>query len=142
MPADTEAYGDWSDDVNNSGTSGPLPIEVLRMGWSWGAFIFSWMWALANRVYYAAILAILASSAISMTPHGHRGAGFATGVTIISVWLGVAGHRLAWRHRRFQDVRQYQDTMRTWNRWGFGLFLVGVVGFVVYLACGVWALTH
>jgi len=58
------------------------------------------------------------------------------------VWLGVAGHRLAWRHRRFQDVRQYQDTMRTWNRWGFGLFLVGVVGFVVYLACGVWALTH
>jgi hypothetical protein len=48
------------------------------------------------------------------------------------IYLGVYGHRLAWRKRRFVSVRQFEDTMGSWNAWGMWLFIVSI-GLVVAL---------
>lgn len=39
---------DKHDPVNNSGTGGPVPAEVGRLGWCWGAMDMGPFWALAH----------------------------------------------------------------------------------------------
>lgn len=40
-------------------------IIFVREGFSWGAFIFNWIWALWNRLWLAAVLYLAASIAIA-----------------------------------------------------------------------------
>lgn len=112
MRANIDDYGDFSDDANTSGTPGLVPAEVLRLGWCWGAFGLGWIWAVGTGAYIAVLISLLPG--------------------IGPLWLGLSGHRLAWRYRRWADVRQYELTMRTWNRWGLVCFIAGVVFYVLY----------
>lgn len=46
---------------------------------------------------------------------------------VFSIWLGCNGHRLAWQHRRFTSLQQFQETMKVWNTWGLWLFIIGLI---------------
>lgn len=101
---------------NNSGTGGPAPSDVRAMGWCWGAFGLTLIWGLSNKVYI---------SLLALT-------GFIPFVGWIvqlgvAIYLGISGHELAWQNRRFDSLQQFQDTMRAWNAWGLGLFILGLV---------------
>jgi prepilin-type processing-associated H-X9-DG protein len=43
----------------------------------------------------------------------------------ISIYIGVNGHKLAWRNRRFEGgISQYLQVQRAWHNWGVGLLLI------------------
>ena len=106
VPAYPAAYSDG----NTSGNpTAPVPAEVEAMGWSWGGFGLNWIWGLGNKVYIA-LLALIPCVNIG-----------------IAIWLGIAGHKLAWQNRRFDNMEQYKDTMKAWNMWGIIIFCVSIV---------------
>lgn len=96
-------------DENTSGAGGEVPPEVGAMGFSWGAFVFLWIWGLSNKVYLALLCFVPCLS------------------LFVAIWLGVSGHKLAWQNRRFDSFEQYKDTMKAWNTWGVVMFCVSIV---------------
>jgi len=104
---------------NTSGTDQAPPLEVMQMGWCWGAFGLHWIWGIANQVWV---------SFLTLVPC----VGFG-----VAIWLGISGHRMAWQKRSFASVDQYRDTMRVWNNWGLGIFIVSVVLGIIPVGAGI-----
>jgi len=72
-----------------------LPAGVA--GWSWGAFVFSWIWAIGNRTWWGLL-------------------GLVPGVGLVMrVVLGVKGREWAWRSRNWDSVDHFQRVQRRWS---------------------------
>ena len=78
---------------NNSGTGGTPPRAVLDMGYCWPGFLFSRLWRDAH----------------------HIPMNWLNGGLNMSLTMGQSGYKLAWQHRRFASLRQFQDTMKAWQ---------------------------
>lgn len=100
---------------NTSGTYGPVPSAVSNLGWCWGGFGLDGIWGIGNKVWIS-LLALIPVVALG-----------------IKIWLGVKGHEMAWRARRFDSFEQYRATMRTWNNWGIGFFVVSILSLPFWL---------
>lgn len=97
----------WS--ANNSGGgSTVVPPEGVK-GWSWGAFLLNWIWAIPNRTWIGLL---------SLVPY----AGF-----LFAFYLGFKGRELAWRNKHWDSVEEFNRVQRRWSLWGLGLFAVGVL---------------
>lgn len=86
-----------------------IPREVLPAGirgWSWGAFLLSWIWALGNRTFIG-LLALL------------PWVGF-----IVAIWLGMKGREMAWKNDQWDDVEHFNRVQRKWTQWGIGITAV------------------
>lgn len=99
----TEHLGDTTivtTEVNNSGRGeATLPEGVA--GWSWGAFLMNWMWAIPNRVWIG-LLALIPYAGL-----------------IVVVYLGYKGRELAWKNKRWESVEHFQQVQRRWAMWGW-----------------------
>jgi hypothetical protein len=96
----------------------PIPMEVTEMGWCWGGFVFTWIWGICNNVLLGLVALVPAAN------------------LVISVWLGLKGHELAWQCRHFEDFEQYKHTMEAWNQTGIVILVISAVvgvimGFIV-----------
>lgn len=85
------------DAVNTSGAGKPARLPDGVAGWSWGAFVFSWIWAAGNR-----------------TPWGLLGLVPGVGL-VVRVLLGVKGREAAWRNRRWDSLSHFRRVQRRWN---------------------------
>jgi tetratricopeptide (TPR) repeat protein len=74
-----------------------VPDEVK--GWSWAAFLMSWIWAIGNRVWIGLL-------ALPFT-------------LIIDIVLGIKGNEWAWRSRKWESVEQFKKVQLTWAIWGW-----------------------
>jgi len=102
--------------IEHTPVSGQVPPEITAMGWCWGAFTFTWIWGLWNHVWISLIVLV------GLIPYIGWPVMF-----IVSIWLGIQGHLLAWQGGRFGSLQQFQDTMRVWNKWGLYFFWAVVV---------------
>ena len=94
---------------------GDIPEGVK--GWSWGAFLLSWIWAIGNRTW----LGLLA-----LVPY----VGF-----FVAVWLGIKGREMAWKNKQWDSVEHFNRVQRRWSIWGLVLVLgVGVLGILAAIA--------
>lgn len=97
---------------NSGGGSGISPPEGVR-GWSWGAFILSWIWAIGNSTWIG-LLALL--------PY----IGF-----IVAIYLGIKGRELAWRNKRWDSLEHFNRVQRSWSKWSLilivGAMLLGII---------------
>lgn len=50
----------------------------------------------------------------------------------VLVYMGYAGHGLAWQNRRFEDADEFRRVMRLWN-------IAGVPGALLFVAVNVFA---
>ena len=82
-----------------------IPIPSGIHGWSWGAFIFGWFWAVCNKTWIG-LLALL------------PGVGF-----IMHIVLGFKGREWAWQNDQWDSVEHFQKVQRRWSQWGIGLVL-------------------
>jgi hypothetical protein len=56
-----------------------------------------------------------------------------------SIYIGIAGRKLAWENRQFSSVEEFESTMKAWNMWGMILLVVGIVLSMLsgcMMACG------
>jgi Tfp pilus assembly major pilin PilA len=92
-------------------TGDSIPDEIK--GWSWGAFLLSWIWAIGNRTWIG-LLALI--------PY----VGF-----IMAIVLGVKGREWAWKNKQWDSVEHFNKVQKRWSFWGvmlvLGIFIVGVL---------------
>jgi hypothetical protein len=107
---------DLEKDVENtSGMGKDAVIPEGIKGWSWGAFMFNWIWAIGNKTWIG-LFAIL--------PY----VGF-----IFAIILGIKGREWAWRNKRWDDIEHFQRVQRRWSLWSLlfvGIALVGIIASV------------
>lgn len=104
--------------VNEENTSGmgknaELPEGIK--GWSWGAFMFNWIWALGNKTWIGLL---------ALVPYG----GF-----IMAIVLGFKGREWAWRNKRWDSVEHFQKIQRRWSLCSLifvGIALLGIMAAV------------
>jgi hypothetical protein len=51
---------------------------------------------------------------------------------LFAVFLGVRGHALAWRSRRFKNLHHFRETMESWNTVGIIAFALKVLAFIFF----------
>lgn len=108
-------------------------------GWSWGAFFWTWLWAIANRTWVGlfTLLPLATGYGISLAgPIGGHNTGwmrpalaaFALAVTLaLHYLLGMNGRKWAWQNRRWRDVEHFNRVQRGWSIAAFvGMMLLAV----------------
>lgn len=97
------------------GVTQPIP-EGIR-GWSWGAFLLNWIWAIGNNTWIGLL---------SLVPY----LGF-----IMAVILGFKGREWAWRNKHWDSIEHFQRVQKRWSFWGLlicvGGAILGVVAAIV-----------
>lgn len=78
-------------------------------GWSWGAFLLNWIWAIKNR----SVIGMLA-----IIPF----AGF-----IIAIILGFKGREWAWKNNRWESIEEFNYVQRKWSFWAIILYIVIII---------------
>ena len=79
-------------------------LEAVKNGWSWPAFLFTWIWAFAKRLYLIGWIALLAVMLLSSVPIPEA---WLVGNLIISIAMGAKGNELRVKRLResgYEDV--------------------------------------
>ncbi|MGV6852022.1 MAG: hypothetical protein ACWA5R_07575 [bacterium] len=95
------------DEENNSGRGKVDALPEGIKGWSWGAFLLNWIWAIGNKTWIGLLCFI---------PY----LGF-----IMSIILGIKGREWAWQNKRWESVEHFQQVQKKWSYWA----VVIVLGF-------------
>lgn len=66
-------------------------LEAVKNGWSWPAFLFTWIWAFVKRLFLIGWIALLAVMALSSVPVPEA---WLVGNLIISIVFGAKGNEL------------------------------------------------
>lgn len=113
--APTAAYEETAgENTSGMGNLYPAPPEVT--GWSWGAFLLNWIWAIGNRTWIGLL---------ALVPY--------VGV-IMCIVLGVKGREWAWQNKRWDSIEHFNRVQRRWGAWGAGLLVIPVVGIFAAVA--------
>lgn len=104
---------------------------------SWGAFAFSWLWGIANRLWWTlGITALVISASLSLAIALNDDEYFGLSATfliiavvpslIYSILLGIGGNRFAWekyqkKHKTptDSDAMAFNQKQKRWNIAGF-----------------------
>lgn len=102
---------------SKSGTneSSQLPDGVA--GWSWGAFLLNWIWAIANKTWIGLLCLVPV-------------VGF-----VMAFVLGFKGREWAWKNTKWRDLEHFNRVQRLWSMWS--LIIIGVstvIGVVAAIA--------
>ena len=91
-------------------------------GWSWGAFLLNWIWAIGNKTWIGLLVLI---------PY--------VGV-IFAIILGIKGREWAWKNKQWASVEEFNRVQRKWSIWGLSLtgasILIGVAAAIAIPAYG------
>lgn len=87
-------------------------------GWSWGAFLLNWIWAISNKTWIGLLC-------------------FVPIVGIVMPFiLGFKGREWAWENNSWESVEHFNRVQRKWSTWGIGLtlgfMLIGALGAILY----------
>jgi Tfp pilus assembly major pilin PilA len=97
-----------------------IPDDVK--GWSWGAFLMDWIWAIGNRTWIG-LLALIPGVSI-----------------IVSFILGFKGGEWAWKNKHWESVEHFNRVQRLWTTWGIVficakfLLFVPMLGIILAIA--------
>ena len=98
---------------NNSGQGKVDDLPEGIKGFSWGAFLLSWIWAIGNSTWIGLL---------ALVPY----VGF-----IVSIYLGFKGREMAWQNKRWDSVEHFQRVQKQWSFWGVliigGIFLLAIL---------------
>lgn len=107
--------------VSQSNTSGMgdqsvVPEEVK--GWSWGGFLWSWIWAIGNNTWIGLL---------ALVPFGNA---------IMPFILGIYGREWAWKNKKWESIESFKKVQKNWALWWllvpvilalFGIFFGGLL---------------
>lgn len=101
----------------SSAAGGDIPDGVR--GWSWGAFLLNWIWAIGNKTWIGLL---------ALVPY----VGF-----IMAIILGFKGREWAWQNGEWESVEHFNRVQRLWTIWG--LVITGVLVLLIVAAVVVGA---
>lgn len=86
-------------------------------GWSWGAFLLNWIWAIGNKTWIG-LLAFLPIVNI-----------------VMAFVLGFKGREWAWKNNTWRDLEHFNQVQKKWSIAGLVVVIVALVGGVGF---GIW----
>lgn len=89
-------------------TSGHGKLAILPdgvKGWSWGAFLLNWIWAIGNKTWIG-LLALIPYAGL-----------------IMAIILGFKGREWAWKNKHWDSVEHFNRVQTKWSNWGVGICL-------------------
>lgn len=96
--------------------SGVAVVPAGVAGWSWGAFLLNWIWAIGNRTWIGLL---------TLVP--------LVGLVMVVV-LGIKGREWAWKNRQWDSVEHFNAVQKKWSFWGvtllLGTLVLGIVGVI------------
>ena len=102
---------------NNSGMGRGIEVPPGVKGWSWGAFLLSWVWAIGNRTWIGLL---------ALAPY--------IGI-VVSIALGIKGREWAWKNKRWDSLEHFNQVQRRWSFWGVVLILgIALLGIIAAIA--------
>ena len=101
---------------NTSGMGADAKIPDGVKGWSWGAFLFNWIWAIGNKTWIGLL---------ALVPY----VGF-----VMAIVLGFKGREWAWRKKKWQSVEHFQKVQRRWSLWSLLIVGIAILGIVAAIA--------
>lgn len=84
--------------------SNPDAVPAEINSWNWGAFMFSWLWAVCNGVYWPLVIIVC-----GIIPYVGPFIVFC-----ISVLLGIKGNEWAWKSGRWNSVEHFKSVQHKW----------------------------
>ena len=87
-----------------------LGHEAVKNGWSWPAFLFTWMWAFVKRLFLIGWIVLLLWMALSSVPIPEA---WFVGQLIISIVMGAKGNELRGKRLRasgYEEVAMVEAT--------------------------------
>jgi hypothetical protein len=97
-PPGTPGAGAKPSESTFSAQDAPLPPDIK--GWSWGAFLLNWVWAIGNRTWIGLW---------TLAPFGW---------VVMPLVLGFKGREWAWKNKRWDSVEHFNAVQRKWSVWG------------------------
>ena len=94
-----------------STTSDAIPDGIK--GWSWGAFLLNWIWAIGNKTWIG-LLAIIPYVGL-----------------IMAIVLGFKGREWAWKNNKWESVEHFNRVQKKWSFWAVtvvgSVFVIGIL---------------
>ncbi len=103
------------DQENNSGLGKVESLPDGVKGWSSGAFLLNWIWAIGNKTWIGLLVFL---------PY----VGF-----IFALILGIKGREWAWQNKKWESVEHFQKVQKRWSFWGV-LLVIGAMGLGILAA--------
>ena len=91
-------------------------IEEITEKWHMGAFLSSWVWAAANRIYWPLIIIF-----ISFIPYLGQIASL-----FLCTYLGLNGYKLAWSKASSHNFKSFISSQNKWTGLGVVIFILCV----------------
>lgn len=85
--------------------------------WNWGAFMFNWIWAISNGIYWPLLLILL-----NFIPYVGSIAAFG-----LCIYLGVKGTEMAWNAKTWPSWESFKETQHRWAvaiLWVYGISIL------------------
>jgi hypothetical protein len=119
-------------------TGAVLHAEIPTRRWSWGAFVFTWVWGVFNGAWWTLLgLVLTLVPSVDLWRQALPGGGSAwvsTATLLYTAWsvvCGLYGERWAARGRRWQSAEQFR---RRQHAWAVAALVVAIVLAVVVAA--------
>lgn len=104
--------------MDNMQQNDPNMVPPGVKKWNWGAFMFNLWWGIGNKVYLSLLCLIPIVNIVMM------------------FILGAKGNEWAWKNNQYRDVEELRRSQESWSRAGLVLFIVSLVGIVLYIIFG------
>ena len=106
--------------------------------WSWGAFVFSGIWGLFNRVYWPIITGVVLGVICGLIGSEISGVAYIA-MFVISIVLGINGNKMAWEKAKADgvDSQDFDKGQKGWQKAGivvaiiYGVIIVTIIIFEV-----------
>ncbi len=109
--------------TTDASVAAPGALSRFSGMWNWGAFFLCPFWLMNHGGIWLGIGYLV----VSLVPFLNLvGLGMA-------IYFGIKGNDWALMHRRFVDEQQFVAVQNAWRNWGFVIFAIGIVFFVVLI---------
>lgn len=96
---------------------------------NWGAFLMGWIWCFANGKVEIGFLLLLLTFLWNIPYVGFI---FLIPDLIVLIYLGRKGNKIAWNHREWKSVEEFERVQKNWLLGGIIVnSLAFIVGFIV-----------
>ena len=103
----------------NDTSSGEVVVPEEIKGWSWAAFLWTWVWAIGNKAWVG-LLALLPIPFANL---------------IMAIILGVNGNKWAWKNKKWESVEVFKKTQHKWVKWwliiNIPLAILAIIGLIL-----------
>lgn len=113
----------WDKNNHSEEVRTECPLGLSKF--NWGAFLFSWLWAIFNGMPWMILYILFVAIMVSLEDIVHANSRLwlilvrvIFGLTL-SIVFGIFGNRWAWKHKKWKSIQHFESVQSRWKHWAF-----------------------